>query len=481
MLSMLLMLTLVLPAAAEIEPPVVEDCVAPGESITVEKLVALPPIPPDPDIYFMTDATGSMGGLIDAVADNADAMLAAIVAAQPTAQFGVGYYRDFPYDLYCFQHQQSITDDTDAVSDAIQLWSASGGGDGPEGQFYALTRLADPLDPEGIGWRSGPNKIVVWFGDAPAHDPVPMAATGLGYDINEATVTADLVAAGIKVVAISLSTGFYLSGLDDDPNVGGGDYNLAYGITENGSAGQASRIATATGGVYMFAATPEEAAAAVIELIESLTTDVWAEVTLCDPNLTVTIDPIVYFDCPGGITVPFKEEITVADDALECKTLKAMVTFYANSYPEDGAVIGEQKIIIHVDITPPEVMCVESVNPHGKTIPGEKAQGKGKGINPDGFYQLKAKDNCDAPEEIAIFVGTACDTMLFGPYTSGTVVKFTEAPGAAPSEKKIGSAMGQAGAVTWHITLPSEPIIKAVDTCGNMSECKTCFVPPPPK
>lgn len=128
---------------------------------------------------------------------------------------------------------------------------------------------------------------------------------------------------------------------------------------------------------------------------------------------------------------------------------------------------------------PPTVSCVEAVNPHGKNIPGEKAQGKGKGVNPDGFYELIAVDDNDP--EPQIYVGTACGTILFGPFPSGTVVKFTEAPGAAPSMKKIGSNKGQAGAVAYHITLPSEPVIWAVDAAGNTSPCTTCFVPPPPK
>ncbi|MGD8536761.1 MAG: hypothetical protein PVF66_13010, partial [Candidatus Aminicenantes bacterium] len=60
-------------------------------------------------------------------------------------------------------------------------------------------------------------------------------------------------------------------------------------------------------------------------------------------------------------------------------------------------------------------------------------------------------------------------------------IKFTEAPGASPSMKKIGSANGQAGAVTWHITLPTDPIITVVDDAGNVTVCTDCLVPPPLK
>lgn len=271
LVTVLLTLALVLPATAQVEPPVVEAELPPGGSMTLTKEVTTPPIPPNPDIYFLCDTTGSMGPIIAQMQADAGAILAAIVAAQPSAQFGVGNYKDFPYDPYAFQHQQSMTDDTVAVLAAIGAWGAGGGWDWPEGQFFALDRLAEGTS---IGWRDIGTKIVVWFGDSPAHDPVPTAATGLGYDITEATVTADLVAAGIKVIAISWDSGDpspYRLGLDDDPNVAGGDYATAYGIVEDGAAGQASRIAAATGGAYLFAATPEEAVAAILEGIEQLT------------------------------------------------------------------------------------------------------------------------------------------------------------------------------------------------------------------
>ena len=44
------------------------------------------------------------------------------------------------------------------------------------------------------------------------------------------------------------------------------------------------------------------------------------------------------------------------------------------------------------------------------------------------------------------------DGNVFGVFPSGTKVKYTEANGAEPSVKKIGSANGQAGAIDFHIT-----------------------------
>ena len=58
-----------------------------------------------------------------------------------------------------------------------------------------------------------------------------------------------------------------------------------------------------------------------------------------------------------------------------------------------------------------------------------------------------------------------------------TKVKYTEANGAEPSVKKIGSDNGQAGAIDFHITGTGDLVVVPVD--GGASA--TCPVPPPPK
>jgi len=65
-----------------------------------------------------------------------------------------------------------------------------------------------------MGWRSLSKRIIVWFGDAPGHDPICAAVSG-GAPITEASVTTKLAAEGIAVLAISTAN----PGLDDDPKV----------------------------------------------------------------------------------------------------------------------------------------------------------------------------------------------------------------------------------------------------------------------
>lgn len=115
--------------------------------------------------------------------------------------------------------------------------------------------------------------------------------------------------------------------------------------------------------------------------------------------------------------------------------------------------------------------CVESVNPHGQNTPpagSTTMPGPRGGQNDDGFYRIGSDVGTD------VFVVTG--GVTFGPYPSGSVVKYTQAPGATPSAKSIGSTNGQAGAVIVHITGPDELVVRSIDGATT-----TCLVPPPPK
>jgi hypothetical protein len=115
--------------------------------------------------------------------------------------------------------------------------------------------------------------------------------------------------------------------------------------------------------------------------------------------------------------------------------------------------------------------CVESVNPHGQTTPpagSTTLPGPRGGQNEDGFYLIGS--------DVGTAVSVVTGGVTFGPFPSGSVVKYTQAPGATPSAKKIGSANGQAGAVIVHITGPDELVVRSID--GSTT---TCLVPPPPK
>ncbi|HEX2883243.1 MAG TPA: hypothetical protein VHQ42_01595 [Candidatus Limnocylindria bacterium] len=452
-----------------VDPASVELTLVPGASEDVTKTVHTPQVLPTPDIYFLADSTGSMFGTIATVQANAAAVLAAVDLAANDPRYGAGDYKDFPFDPYAFANGASIpaSDDGGAAAlAAIMGWSATGGGDGPEAQLYALHRLAQHGD---AAFRAAATPIVVWFGDAPGHDPVCDEISGdTGHDLTEASVTTELMAAGIRVIAISVLSG-YPAGLDDDPTLGGGGYLATCGI-ENGASGQATRIAAATGGIHLTGVAPGDIADAILAGLTALPVEVTPSATCDDPGVTVS------WDAPSRIVTSgedatFTETITVGAGAPQGETVICTADFLVDGELLDGFT---QTITVHIpDVTAPLPACDEGTNPHGATVPRATNQ------NPDGFYLLTAVDNVDP--DPAIWVVDSGSGRVFGPYASGTTIKYVEAPGATPSEKTMGSTNGAAGAVTVKITGTGDALVYAIDASGNVSDPVSCLVPPPPR
>jgi hypothetical protein len=337
-------ITVAAPAGANdgpaIEPAFVDEIIFPGQSIDIDKSVYTPAIPPDPEIYFLVDTTGSMGGVISEVQTEIGLIIAAILLEQPTAEFGLGQYKDFPFDPFAYQHMVSIGGD---VPGAVAGLLAGGGADGPEGQFYALDQIAKN-NTAGFSGDDGSTPIIVWVGDAPAHEPVCAAISGLAYDIDEASVTADLVAAGYTVVALSTSTG-YADGLDDDPTLLGGDYLSACGA-EGGAPGQATRITDATGGTALADVGPGDVTQAILDALSAVQIEVSMTSDCAYPIDTDFLPVSVVTE--SGEVVNFTETISVASDApggvYECQDWALI-----DGEPmvdEAGAIIYETKTIL---------------------------------------------------------------------------------------------------------------------------------------
>lgn len=138
-----------------------------------------------------------------------------------------------------------------------------------------------------------------------------------------------------------------------------------------------------------------------------------------------------------------------------------------------GMVVSECRFkVIVKDCEAPQAACRPTTNPAGKTIPPAGDNPK-SGQNPDGFYQLLGKDNCD--ESPAIYVSDTGSSFVAGPFSNGDQVKITQAPGVTPNQKPM------AGVIVAHIQLKGDALLWAVDSSGNASPAGTCLVPPPPK
>jgi hypothetical protein len=128
------------------------------------------------------------------------------------------------------------------------------------------------------------------------------------------------------------------------------------------------------------------------------------------------------------------------------------------------------------DTTPPVAFCAPTVNPGGNTIPAAPGKG-GQGQNQDGFYQASGQDIVWPADALQIFITDAGSGTVFGPYSSGVNIKYTQAPGGKPVAKPIGDG----GAVDWHITGTGDAQVTAVDGSGNKSAPVACLVPPKPQ
>lgn len=297
------------------------ECDSLRETITVT-------IPPSAavaaaDIYFLADNTGSMSSAIGSVQAGASAIFAAL-GSNPGLQFGVGEYQDFVNlgDI-AFKNLQAITPTQAAVTSAINSWVAIGGGDGPEAQLYALDQIASSAT---IGWRPGVKHIVVWLGDAPGHDPICATASGVGYDITEASVTAKLAGGGFTVLAISLNDGSgYTNGLNDDPtNLGGGLLNSAYAScgAPGGTPGQATRITAATGGIVVNGVDPSAVVSNIISQLQNLLTinNVHLQPAGAIAPFVTSITPPSYGPLPGNVPHVLTFDVTFSGAVEDCAT-----------------------------------------------------------------------------------------------------------------------------------------------------------------
>ncbi|MEV6598287.1 prepilin-type N-terminal cleavage/methylation domain-containing protein [Actinoplanes sp. NPDC051346] len=226
-----------------------------------------------PDIYFLADTTGSMGKALKDVADKAGKIITRVDEFATQQRYGAGQYKDFPVQAplqpFAYRNDTPIpaTDDNGAAAKAaFQEWKntgAKGGGDLPEANLFALHKLVSAAK-----FREGSTRIVVWFGDAPGHDPVCPMISGEANTVTEASVTAELVAANIQVIAISTNTG-PSGGLDGNPRADvANNYPLRCGV--GGKPGQGSRIAAATGGLFYKDVDPDDVANKIIAGVVSL-------------------------------------------------------------------------------------------------------------------------------------------------------------------------------------------------------------------
>lgn len=286
--------------ADSITPSTFSDTLAVGESVTITKTMTVSESGGSTslvDVFFLADTTGSMGGAISGVISSANSILSSTAALGDVA-FAVGEYKD-TFDSYRYRLNADITTSVSTAQAGINMWSAIGGSDAPEANLFALEQAANTTS-----WRTGSERILVWFGDAPGHD-----ADG---GSTEASATAALVGAGIQVEAINITTFSYL-GFDLDTCTSS---TYCGSSSEGGPAtsGQATRITTATGG-NLHTGTNDSAIVSVIQ--NAITTAI-------DTYTVVGLD---ISEAPAGVSVVADPDISGMFDRSIERTFDFDVTF----------------------------------------------------------------------------------------------------------------------------------------------------------
>ncbi|MEM1063250.1 MAG: vWA domain-containing protein, partial [Planctomycetota bacterium] len=154
------------PAASE--DPAAEET-GPDKPVVVDPADCCPPPdgqPPEIEVVFCLDTTGSMGGLIAAAKDKIWAIANTLAQATPTPviRFGLVGYRDRG-DEYVTR-RLDLTTDLDAVYSELYGYSATGGGDSPESVNQALFEAVNDF-----AWSDEKHvyRVVYLVGDAPPH------------------------------------------------------------------------------------------------------------------------------------------------------------------------------------------------------------------------------------------------------------------------------------------------------------------------
>ena len=206
------------------------------------------------DVYFLTDVTDSMNGMIASVKQQAEMLLTQLETQYGDIYYGAGYYTDAGYVIgtsgkdHVFNHQQNLSSDKNAVLNTIKAWAIKEGANaaGGEAQFLALHDIADAGNR--VGWRSDAKKVLIWFGDDYGQE-ISSFVSKESYTIDEKVVTDRLVAQNITAFALSSN-----DLMDKD--------------------GQTSTITAATGGSYSKIVGAANIAQQIIKVVGDATTTI---------------------------------------------------------------------------------------------------------------------------------------------------------------------------------------------------------------
>jgi hypothetical protein len=325
-----------------------------GMSISEDKVVGVPMLPPQADVVFAFDLTGSMTNVIDTAKNQAEALMTQLDALGIDINYGVISYMDYPhcYTDYCgytacygdaaagdyaYNLDQAVTADRSTVVNTINGLVLGYGEDSP--QDYTRIFYESYADPN-VSWRPGAKRILVNFADnvphdcslnegVPGHEGDPPWSTGgdpgrdelqdTADDLDLQQVLADMAANGVILIEAHAS-----------------DFALEYweywtGIT----GGDTFQLDTAN-----FVA--QVVAAIQAALTQPTVDDLHLEASAGYESWLVSVVPPSYSG-PTGLDVPFVITITVPPG-----TTPGVYSFTITAVDSSGVSYGEQLVTITV-------------------------------------------------------------------------------------------------------------------------------------
>lgn len=153
-----------------------------------------------PEVLLLTDTTGSMGTFLTTVKSVFNNLSQSL--KDSVCKWAVAEYKDTAdpgnFSTIGIEINQRFTDNFTLVTNAINGWTAGGGGDTPEEQFLALKYAAENWQAA-LSGDMARKKVILWAGDAAAH------SGGGVYPVRAEVITA-LTTLKAKVFGINSDT-----------------------------------------------------------------------------------------------------------------------------------------------------------------------------------------------------------------------------------------------------------------------------------
>lgn len=315
---------------------------------TEQVVVTIPPRPPAMaeriDLYFLADTTASMGALITEVQSALPLVRDALIAQGVDVAVGAGQYRDFfdadPPGPYT--HEADPDPDPAVAEGVVNAWAPAGGGDSAESQLYALQRIADGA----VTWRPDSQRVVLWFGDNPGHEPICPAISGMASPIYVSTVASALASQEIRVIATSDGN---RSGLNGDPVPLSRDLTPQCG-EPTGAPGQGTFITSTTGGVHLSGIDAGNLGDALLDGVVTATNSYDTVELVATGGSSGAVSAIQPQSYSGPFDATVKEEFTFEvtfEGTLEC-TFQDLHEFGALEARVDGVTVVQKPVHVIV-------------------------------------------------------------------------------------------------------------------------------------